>query len=304
MPNLAPVVLFVYNRPWHTAQTIEALKKNILADQTELFIYSDGAKNEEAISQVLEVRKYLETVSDFKEVSVVKRDTNFGLACNIIDGVTSIVNRYGSVIVLEDDLVTSTNFLSFMNDALSKYKNEQHVYAISGYSFADGGQISESTYFLSITSSWSWATWDKKWAIFSRDEDELRNVINDDTKTRDFNFNNSYDYVSMAKLQLDHKINSWAIYWYLSIFKEKGLTFFPAERLVRNIGHDGTGTHCKNGYHESELNDSVYDLTNDIYEKDFIKNIVQEALIKKGRLSFFQKIILKTISLFNRIKHR
>ena len=133
--NLAPIVLFVYNRPWHTKQTVEALQKNELAKESELFIYCDEAKNEDAGKSVDEVREYIDKVDGFKKVTIIKREKNWGLADSIIDGVTKIVNEYGKIIVLEDDLVTSPYFLKFMNDGLEFYKDEKKVFGITGYAF-------------------------------------------------------------------------------------------------------------------------------------------------------------------------
>ena len=125
---LSPIVLFVHNRPWHTKQTVEALQQNELAEDSELFIYSDAAKSSKANAAVQEVRDYIYSVSGFKKITIIERKYNWGLADSIIDGVTSIVNKYGRIIVLEDDLVTSPYFLKFMNDALSFYKNEKRVW--------------------------------------------------------------------------------------------------------------------------------------------------------------------------------
>ena len=125
--KISPIVLFVYNRLWHTRQTIEALQKNELASQSELFIYADGARNENEIDQVFEVRCYIEEVEGFKKVTITERDKNWGLANSIINGVTQIVNKYGRVIVLEDDLVTSPFFLRYMNDALDIYKDNNEI---------------------------------------------------------------------------------------------------------------------------------------------------------------------------------
>src|SRR3989339_698479 len=132
---LSPIVLFVYNRLEHTRKTIEALQKNELAKDSELFLYSDGPKNEENIKKVNEVRKYINSIDGFKKVKIVEREINFGLARSIIAGVTDIVNKYGKIIVLEDDIVTSPYFLTFMNDALCLYENEEKVMHISGYFF-------------------------------------------------------------------------------------------------------------------------------------------------------------------------
>ncbi|MEN6292732.1 MAG: hypothetical protein ABFD07_12055, partial [Methanobacterium sp.] len=114
-PFLAPIVLFVYNRLWHTRQTVEALQKNELVADSELFIFSDAPKNESAIDNVTDVREYCNTITGFKKITIIERDNNWGLANSIIDGVTKIVNEDGRVIVLEDDLVTSPFFLMYMN---------------------------------------------------------------------------------------------------------------------------------------------------------------------------------------------
>ena len=133
--DLAPIVLFVYNRPWHTKQTIEALRKNELAKDSNLFIYSDEAKNDEARKSVYEVREYIDTIDGFKNITIIKREKNFGLASSIIDGVTKIINKYGKVIVLEDDLITSAYFLNFMNAGLDAFKNRDDIFSITGFSF-------------------------------------------------------------------------------------------------------------------------------------------------------------------------
>jgi len=166
--SLAPIVLFVYNRPEHTRQTIDALQKNDLAQESELFVYSDGTKNEKALPQVNKVREMVRRISGFKKVTVIERDRNWGLAANIIDGVTHVVGKYGTVIVLEDDLITSRNFLRFMNEALAVYKKEGAVYSITGHSFTDDVKDIDSSYFLAFTSSWGWATWEEKWRYLLR----------------------------------------------------------------------------------------------------------------------------------------
>ena len=129
----APIVLFVYNRIEHTKITIEALKNNIYADESDLYIFSDGPKNEGAFEKVNEIRKILRNISGFRNVYIIEREKNYGLADNIISGVTEIVNKYKKVIVLEDDIVTSKYFLKFMNDSLDRYENNNEVMSVSGY---------------------------------------------------------------------------------------------------------------------------------------------------------------------------
>ncbi|KAA6321497.1 hypothetical protein EZS27_028861, partial [termite gut metagenome] len=123
----APILLFVYNRPKHVRQMISSLLQNTLAAKSPLFIYSDAAKDKENHMPVEETRKYIRTVTGFESVTIVEREENWGLAKSIIDGVTTQINRFGRVIVLEDDLIVAPHFLQFMNDALEVYKDEQKV---------------------------------------------------------------------------------------------------------------------------------------------------------------------------------
>ena len=168
MADFAPIVLFVYNRPWHTLQTLNALMKNELADQHVLYIYSDGPKIKAAndeVKKIEEVRKLIRTKQWCKEVYIVESETNRGLADSIINGVTEIVNKHGKIIVLEDDLITSAGFLNYMNIALNLYKNEKNVMHISGYMFPTEKKLPE-TFFLVFTSCWGWGTWDRAWQSF------------------------------------------------------------------------------------------------------------------------------------------
>ena len=133
--DLAPVVLFVYNRPNHTKLTVESLLKNRYADQSDLFIFADGPKEGEADSEIRKVREYVQTISGFRSITITERRQNLGLANSTIKGVTEVVNEYAKVIVLEDDLEVSPDFLRFMNEALKQYANADQVIQISGHMF-------------------------------------------------------------------------------------------------------------------------------------------------------------------------
>jgi hypothetical protein len=241
--NLAPITLFVYNRPWHTRQTIEALQKNELAEDSELFIFSDGPKNEAAEEDVREVRGYIRTVSGFKNISIIERAKNWGLAASIIDGVTKVLNEYGRVIVLEDDLVTSPYFLRFMNEALILYQHEEKVISIHGYIYSVKGELPQ-TFFLKDPGCWGWATWKRGWDIFQSDGQKLLNELREKKLTKQFDYNGAYPYTKMLEDQIYGKNNSWAVRWYAATFLKDKLTLYPGSSLVQHIGNDGTGTHC------------------------------------------------------------
>ena len=242
MKSLAPIVLFVYNRPWHTQQTIEALQKNQLASESELFIYADAPKNENAIEKVDEVRNYIKAIDGFKKVTIVEREKNWGLANSIIDGVTKIVNEYGKIIVLEDDLVTSTYFLKFMNEALEMYQNEEKVACIHGYIYPIEN-LSE-TFFIRGADCWGWATWKRGWDIFEYDGQKLLDEIKQRGLQKEADFDNSYGYTKMLRDQINGKNNSWAVRWYMSAFLKEMLCLYPGKSYVQNIGTDDSGTHC------------------------------------------------------------
>jgi hypothetical protein len=241
--KIAPIVLFVYNRPWHTRQTVEALQKNEFANYSELFVFSDSAKNEDAAFDVDKVRNYLRSISGFKQVTVIEREVNYGLSQNIIEGVTEICNRYGRVIVLEDDLVTSPFFLQFMNDALEIYQDQEDVMSITGYTFPIDNTKLKQTFFLKILGCWGWATWDRAWQHFEKNSKYLVNNFTKDDIHR-FNLESSFDFWSQVKLNESGAINTWAIFWYASMFLKNGLSLFPSISMVKNIGNDGTGVHC------------------------------------------------------------
>jgi hypothetical protein len=249
----APVTLFVYNRPAHTRRTVEALRKNELASESDLIIYSDAPKKPEAAEAVREVREYIRTISGFRSVSIVERDKNWGLANSIIDGVTTVVNRYGRIIVLEDDLVTSPYFLQFMNEALDRYQDDPRVMQISGHMFPADVTAETDAVFLPMTTSWGWATWQRAWQYFDPTAAGYETIKRDAKLRRHFNLDGSYGYFGMLEQQLQGKIDSWAVRWHLSVFLHGGLTLFPQKTLVENTGFDGSGTHCEANYLASSL---------------------------------------------------
>lgn len=241
--TLSPMVLFVYNRPWHIRQTIKALQKNELADRSDLFIYSDGPKDEQTEKAVKKVREYIYTIDGFKTVTIREQGKNMGLAGSIIDGVTAVVNEYGRVVVLEDDLVTSPFFLRYMNDALNLYECEEKVISIHGYIYPLSEKL-PSTFFLRGADCWGWATWKRGWDLFEKDGQKLLNELEEKKLTRLLDFNGTYNYTQMLRDQIAGKNDSWAVRWLVSAFLRERLTLYPGISLIRNIGLDGIGTHC------------------------------------------------------------
>jgi hypothetical protein len=239
---LSPIALFVYNRLWHVQQSIAALQRNALARGSDLYVFSDAARDGHSANAVQEVRDCIKRVSGFKSLNIIERPHNLGLAKSIIEGVTLLCNRFGRVVVLEDDMVTSEHFLTYMNDALERYASDDRVISIHGYVYPTRQSLPEA-FFLPGADCWGWATWDRGWRLFNPngqlqlDELRRRGLINE------FDFNGSYPYSKMMEAQIAGENDSWAIRWYASAFLAGKLTLYPGRSLVCNIGNDRSGTH-------------------------------------------------------------
>lgn len=245
MQNLAPIALFVYNRPDHTRRTISYLQQNLLADETRLYIFCDAAKTVADNAKVNEVRELVKEVSGFKSVKVILREHNLGLAESVISGVTQLVYEYGKVIVFEDDLLSSPYTLQYFNDALNKYANEERVMHIGAYMYNLHNKTLPETFFYRAATSWGWATWARAWRNFEPDVDKL--IVQFDTlKIARFSIEGKMNFWKQIQQFKAGKNNSWAIRWYASIFLKNGLTLNPSQSLIQNIGHDGSGVHSNN----------------------------------------------------------
>jgi hypothetical protein len=265
--TLAPIALFVYNRPAHTRHTVAALRANPLAALSGLHVFSDGPKTAETAASVREVRAYLRTIDGFASVKIYERERNFGLAASVIDGVTRLCEAYGQVIVVEDDLEVAQGFLTYLNTALDRYRAEPGVMQISAHMFPVDVPVLADAFFLPFVSSWGWATWDRAWRTFDPLATGYAQLKSDTRRRHAFNMNGAYDYFSMLEAQLKGKIDSWAIRWNLSVFMNDGLVLYPRKSLVENTGFDGSGVHC----HGEALNQVI--------DAGFIPEILPEPAI-------------------------
>jgi hypothetical protein len=238
----APIALFVYKRLAHTKTTIESLLENKEAADSILYIYSDAAKNEKDAAAVQEVRDYIRTLSGFKELHIITQPQNRGLANSIISGVTQVIEKHGTVIVIEDDLLLSPWFLKYMNDGLASYERNDRVASIHGYTYPLQHTPPE-TFFLRGADCWGWATWARAWKVFNPDAAALLAELRSRNLESEFDFSGYAGNIRMLQNQIEGKIDSWAIRWHASAFLANMFTLYPGNSLVQNIGMDGGGTH-------------------------------------------------------------
>lgn len=239
----APIALFTYSRADHTRQAVESLLQNAEAKDSDLYIFSDGPKTEEKRAAVEETRKYIHSITGFKSVTIVEREKNWGLANSLIAGITEIVNKYGRVIVVEDDLILSPYFLKFMNDGLEKYEQDDRVASISGFLNPVEGNIPE-TFFLRYFACWGWATWKRAWDLLNTDARDLLRQLR--WMKNDFNIGGGGAFYEMLYCQKVGLVDSWAVRFYASCFLKNKLHLFPGRTLAIQTGMDGSGVHCDN----------------------------------------------------------
>lgn len=251
----APIALFTYNRPEHTRATLQALSEAELASSSTLYVFSDGPKSENDISQINAVRSLVMSKKWCKSVELIERDENVGLAPSITSGVTKILSAHNEIIVLEDDIVLATDALKFLNSNLNTHKDSEKTYHISAYNWPI--QMKRNFY-IPPTSCWGWATWKHRWDSYNDDASELYNrLLIGDSKL--FNLGGAYDYMKQLQRNVTGEWKTWAVKWYASVFLNGGLSLHPSKSLTKNIGHDGSGTFSKidSNYEKRQLGEMV-----------------------------------------------
>lgn len=300
MSSLSPIVLFVFARPNHTLWTLRALAENYLADQSDLIVYADAARKEEEIEQVNAVREIVSLAKGFRSITVIEREKNYGLANNIIQGVTETCSRFGKLIVLEDDMLTSPHFLTYMNVALERYAEDDRVISIHGYTYPVAEKLPEA-FFLRGADCWGWATWSRGWSLFNFDGQSLLDELTRRKLIREFDFNGAYPYSKMLEGQIKGVNDSWAVRWYASAFLAGKLTLYPGRSLVHNIGNDSSGTHCGNSVlYDATLSSTPIDLKQVRVGPSRGARAAFEAFLRRSRRGLASKMLRRVQQIFTR----
>jgi len=293
MKNLAPIVLFTYNKLDTLKKTVQHLKKNKLARKSNIFIYSDFYKTNVDKIYVLKVRKYLREVQGFKKKKIILRNKNYGLAKNIVNGVSEVMKNHSKAIILEDDILVSKYFLDYMKNPQNLYKKKKNIWHISGWNYNIKLKSEHDVYFTRTMNCWGWATWKDRWKCYKKNPKEITKKwsLSDINK---FNFEDSYNFFSQIERNLSGQIDTWAIFWYAVIFKNKGLCVNPINTLVKNIGVGkfATNTKSSNNIFTSNIND------HNLLPKKFPNKILENKKIFYSIKINFLKLKIK-----NKIKN-
>ncbi len=249
--DYAPILLFVYKRLEHVQRVIDALRTNPEAADSVLYIYSDAPASDADAEGVEAVREYVRSISSFEKVIVVERENNFGIEKSEVDGVTTVIGRHGKVIVLEDDIQVGNQFLKYMNYCLNEYKSDKSIYTVTGYSFLKADKANEELFGLTRSfCAWGWGTWSDRWENLSRslNKSDIRYVA-----THKSMLDNGQEFSYLLLHQYKNRYLTWDVAWYYSCCKNGGMTIFPYNSLINNIGMDGSGVHYNDGSKENRV---------------------------------------------------
>lgn len=288
--DLAPICLFTYNRIENLKKTIKALKNNYLAKKSNLFIFSDGPKNNIETNKIYKLRDFIKTISGFKNIILIENKNNFGLKKNIIKGINYVLRDNEKIIVLEDDLVTTKNFLFYMNKALNFYSKKKRVMQISSFALPFNN-CKNNFFFWKHSFCWGWGTWKDRWKYYNSEPD---NYINNFTKEeiKDFDFNGSNFLWPQILANKKKKINTWAIFWSATIYKKNGLCLNPTKSFIKNIGYDKNATHSyKSKIKVNLINEEkrYFKFPDKIFE-DLTNYSKMEDFIKKNKINIFLRM--------------
>ena len=240
----APIIIFSYNRPNSLKYLIKSIKKNSEAKNSSIYFFQDNFKNMQDVEYVNKCKKLIKNTKGFKKVRLILRKSHYGFYKNFINGLKFFFMKHNQGIILEDDLVVSKYFLKFMNQSLIRYKNDKRVWSISGWNYDIPLKSKYDAYFMRNFISWGWATWANRFNKYKKKPDKI--IKNwDRDKIKKFNLDNNYDYFSQILRNQNNLLNSFGVFWYATIFENKGLCLAPLKSMVVNTGWNSKATHTK-----------------------------------------------------------
>lgn len=240
----APILFFAFKRPSETQASLRALQANYLASQSDLYIFVDAPRRPTDAAKVAEVHKILDKATGFRNIYRDYAKANIGCADSIIRGVSMVLAKHPTAIIVEDDLITAPNFLDFMNQCLVKYADNRRIYSVAGYTLPFERPTSYTTdaYAIQRHSPWGWGTWRDRWESIDWDMTDYPAFTKDRQQQREFMQGGS-DLVGMLRDQMEGRSDAWDIRFCYNRFKGNGLSVYPTVSKVQNIGFGEDATH-------------------------------------------------------------
>ncbi len=284
-----PIIIFAYNRPKHFLELIESINQNNKDIKNKFFLICDGPKNKFDKNQIKKIKEII-SLKKFKFKEKIFRKKNLGLAENIINGVTKVLKKNKSCIVLEDDLILKKNSIHFMNNFLDTFNEVKNIGSISAHSYLDDYKKYNkyNYYFTKRHSSWCWGTWSRVWnKINWRNLNYKRHFDNFKEMNRFSEAGNDLNLLLWG--QYKNYINSWAIRFNYFCSKKNLISFQPRFSMIINNGRDSSGTHESFSIKRQNIKNFIPNMK--IKKKDLDKKVlsnieVDEYIKKNHRKSF------------------
>lgn len=299
--DTAPISIFIYNRKDKVNRLLNSLFNCNEFSKSKVYVFCDGPKNETENVYVQETRDEAKRLLiNKRQITFIEHQKNIGLAKSIYYGVSHVLKKHNTIIVLEDDLIVNRGFLKYMNNALKKYEDNSDIYQVSGYFINPIDLNLCEAICLPNISTWGWGTWKKSWEGFGLEKNFTLKKWSKKRKLK-FNLNNSYNYFYILKGTLKGKIDSWGILWYLYVFNRNGLVLYPNKSLVKNIGFDRSATNTKRKPNHSmdfstkkieiilpedlkinqRYSEKIYDYIKKVYKEPFYVKVLKYFFIYK-----------------------
>ncbi|UBM58364.1 glycosyltransferase [Marinilongibacter aquaticus] len=237
---LAPVALLTFRRLDVLKQTVDALQKNTLAKDTELFVFSDWGRNESEQDEVRRVREYLKKLEGFETVHIIESGEHRGLAKSVKYAVDTVFCTHDRVIVVEDDILCSPDFLAYANEGLHCYAANSQVFSITGhrYPFSIPASYDQDTFLMPRSCAWGWATWKDRWALIDWEKDYFESLQKNTYLRNRFAERNGYDWLQVARMRKQGKMDVWSDFWNYTHFKHGAFAVAPVKMKTNHIGYD------------------------------------------------------------------
>lgn len=273
--TLAPIAIFAYKRPEKLKKLIHSLKWCEESKYSSLYVFVDHPSSKFELSSHKSMKQFISEIDGFRNIQVFYRNEHLGLAKNITQGISQVLEFNEMIIVLEEDLVVSSYFLKYMNSALRKYDNCAKVFHISAHCDFTHRKIDKPFYFTRKMDCWGWATWKDRWLHFQKNPEEMLQTYSLETVKR-FNFDGTYQLWDQVENNALGLLNTWAVFWQASINVHSGVCLTPNKPFAINTGQDGSGQHgvwsretkkMSTTFDSSHLPEEIIDYTSWVIEK-------------------------------------
>jgi len=293
------IAIFAYDRPVHLKRVLTNVRKN---DVDHLYIFSDGPGGPRDKAKVECVRDVIKNI-DWCRTTTFARETNWGMAESVVSGIERVFDDHDRMIMIEDDCLPAPGFIDYMKKALKKYDGSEAVMSVTGYvpPIEIPKEYPYDAFFSYRSNTWGWGTWHSAWEHYERKSLSRDGFSQRKMEIKDLCKKSGRDIIPMLQQQFDGEIDSYHVWWRLEIAKRSGVCLYPTKSLIRNIGHDGTGTHSvptdKFDTDLPPVNIEEFELPDEVFVDQTIHRRLNR-FFGAGRYRYPKRVVVKSLQKF------